>query len=627
MRVCDLTPELLGDMKLLAPWSDDVPCTPPAHLPTLDSIEQIKPDWPTFATLIAKAAQRKYHSVFRRLEIPDRVEVKYWGPQTQHRIELIRGPNWEYTGVLSDLKESVKFWVRGEDYYTATRQVLLVPPPMLQELRRIELRPAYQFYRPPTGSPPDGGPEALRGLRQRVTDLASLNGPVSRISLPFGTDLTLEATVDKELIAASIRPIVENQAPTQIQIAADRLGFSHRFGPMTTRHDFEFEFTDTDGVHALRHVVVDPFPDLPPLVHVMIDGIRKTNQGHYMVTPIAQIPFDGKVADGLSGQPGGLDRVDYTLTYTKMQSSGDVNAQASWLAGVMMPAIGLPNSPGIGIQAWAVADVAQQMTNAAPESASRTIPLETFQQLYRDRGAADVSRAELISRLQSEPTPSNLIKEFVAQPRYETFDLRARMPELKVKDELAVQPRYRMKLTVTATDNNVETGPGVAPNQEPPFTVLVVSEPELLVEVARDEESLHLKTEDAIARLREAKQKLDKTVQELQAANAEQLATFGQRAQEVLEATERAHDQVQEVYNDYSRILRELELNRVTERIIAKVRGEICMPLESVLRHEFVIAAESLKLFGDDLEAAKKPAPETTQQAQARLDRLIARLA
>jgi hypothetical protein len=51
------------------------------------------------------------------------------------------------------------------------------------------------------------------------------------------------------------------------------------------------------------------------------------------------------------------------------------------------------------------------------------------------------------------------------------------------------------------------------------------------------------------------------------------------------------------------------------------------MPLESVLRHEFVIAAESLKLFGNDLEAAKKPAPETTQQAQARLDRLIARLA
>ena len=337
--------------------------------------------------------------------------------------------------------------------------MLLVPPPTLQELRRIELRPAYLYHRAPTGS--DGGPAALRGLKQRMTDVASLNGPVLRISLPYGTDLTLEATVDKELTDVILRPVGESSTSSRVELAKDRLGFQHRFGPITNKLDFEFEFTDTDGVRSMRHVVVEPLADSPPMVHVMIDGIRKTTQGHYLVTPVAQLPFDGKVADGLAGQLGGLDRIDYSLTYTKMQSTGDINTQAGWLAGSLLPAIGTPSFQNLGLQAWAVLDVSQQLTNAAPEAASRSFPMESFQQLQQSRSANDVSRAELLTRLQQDPKVGALIKEFTVQPRFESLDLRSRMPELKIKDELAVQPRYRMKLTVTATDNNVETGPGI----------------------------------------------------------------------------------------------------------------------------------------------------------------------
>jgi ABC-type transporter Mla subunit MlaD len=153
-----------------------------------------------------------------------------------------------------------------------------------------------------------------------------------------------------------------------------------------------------------------------------------------------------------------------------------------------------------------------------------------------------------------------------------------------------------------------------------------VSEPELLVEIAREEEALHLKTEDTISRLREARQKLEKTAEEVRAAGAEQLPTLAQRSQEVLDGIEKSRDVIQEVFNDYSRILRELELNRVSAKLVQKVRGEICMPLESALKSDFVLTSESLDAYRKELEATKKPTADQTQQAKDRLDRLIEKL-
>ena len=63
------------------------------------------------------------------------------------------------------------------------------------------------------------------------------------------------------------------------------------------------------------------------------------------------------------------------------------------------------------------------------------------------------------------------------------------------------QPRYRLKLWVTAADNNIETGPAVASSKER-FNLVIVSENELLAEIAKEEESLHLKLEQAVDKLR-----------------------------------------------------------------------------------------------------------------------------
>ena len=166
---------------------------------TLASLRQV------FATLIERANEQGHRVLYRRLEVPERVEVKYWGTQTSGKLDLLRGPGWEYSGT-ADLKESVKFWARGADYYTTTRSIVLVPPPALQQLTKIEHRPAYLYHRPPLGNPPEGGPMALKGLKQKVEDVVSLNGPTSRITLPAGTDLVLDGQLDKELQTVLLKP-------------------------------------------------------------------------------------------------------------------------------------------------------------------------------------------------------------------------------------------------------------------------------------------------------------------------------------------------------------------------------------------------------------------------------------
>jgi len=577
-----------------------------------------------FDVLEARAAEPGFRSTLRRLEVPERVEVKYWGAQTSNRMELLRGPGWEYAGTLADLKETVKFWARGADYYTATRSITLVPPPSLQQLRRTEYRPAYLYHRPPT----DGGPPALRGLRQKVEDLVGLNGTTSRLAVPEGTDLILEGQLDKELESVILRPRTraadDRFAAQALPLTDDRLGFRHRIDGVNAPLDFDLEFTDTDGVKSARHVVIDAVRDLPPVVNVVIDGIRKTNQGPYLVTPLAMIPFEGKAIDGLSGALGGLDRLDYSLTLSRVESATAVGERAAWLAAALLPTAA--GGEQLITSAAATAEAARVVAAISAETTGRTFPLESFQQRVREAAQRDVPRAELTRRLEQPPGPAPLIRELVLQPKFEYLDLRERLPELKARAEDEVQTRYRMRLTVIATDNNIETGPGVAANKEPPFTVLVVSEAELLVEIARDEEALHLKTEDAVARLREARQKLEKVAEELPAAGNDALTTFAQRAQEVAEAVVKARDVVQEVATEYNRILRELELNRVSARIVEKVKGEICLPLDSALRGEFVRAEESLEVYRKELDAARKPDDPLTAQAKDRLDRLIAKL-
>ena len=124
--------------------------------------------------------------------------------------------NNEFAGTLSDLKETVKFHARGENYYTPEKQITLVPPPMLTELKRDEYHPAYLYHKAPFAEAKrparraeavPGRPAKLKGLKHVLRDQAvSLTGDRSRFDIPMGAEFVLYGRSDKELMEAKILP-------------------------------------------------------------------------------------------------------------------------------------------------------------------------------------------------------------------------------------------------------------------------------------------------------------------------------------------------------------------------------------------------------------------------------------
>jgi hypothetical protein len=635
----DLTPELVGSAVPSLPRKQIDPRSDDSTAWTLDRVDELRqqPDVqarlradPTGfdqlnelfdKQLPARAAEPGMGRRFRQLEVPERVTVAYWGAKTSNETSLNLGRDQEYAGPLTDLRESVKFRVKAVDYSTPARTITLVPPPMLTKLTRDEDRPAYLFHRPPL----DGGPAALKGLRQHVADLGvSLSGPVSQFTVPAGTDVVLVGQVDKPLLKAALRPRSAKGTaagePVTLQLGDDKVGFKHAFPALAAEQDFDLEFTDTDNVVSRRHVRIEPVKDSVPRINVLIDGIRKTPAG-YMVTPVANIPFAGTVADN-----SGLDKVEYSLTVQRLETSATVAAQAATAASAITNFAGL--DPASLLAGMAGAGEATRLLAAGPDPKPVTFPLRSFEEMVAERKLKDVLLAALKEQLAGPPPErSPLIPQFEVKPQLEGLDLRDRMPDLKVKEQSQIQPRYRMRLTITATDNNVETGPGVGQNKEPPFTVLVVDESELLIEIAKEEQNLHFKMEDTVTRLRDARLRLEKMAEELPALPDPQLGTMAIRAQEVQETTTKARDVVQEVLTDYSRLLREMELNRVMPKLVEKVKGEIVFPLEGALRQEFVKADEAQDAYRKALEGGRKPDAAATQQVQQSMDQLIERLA
>ena len=84
----------------------------------------------TFDALNVTADDPAMSRKLRRLIIPREVTIFYWGQKIDNNMPLTRQQDAnEYTAVVTDLKESVKFYVKGEDFITSpNRTITLVPP-------------------------------------------------------------------------------------------------------------------------------------------------------------------------------------------------------------------------------------------------------------------------------------------------------------------------------------------------------------------------------------------------------------------------------------------------------------------------------------------------------------------
>ena len=134
---------------------------------------------------------------------PQEVTLVYRSNRATNTSTLTPTAGNQFSGNFAELKESVSYTVRGEDYVTARREITVVERPRVDSLESREERPAYLFYLPPT----DGSPEDVRLKRQPLeASKLSVSGDTTTLEVPAGTLVVLEGQADQAARRASTSP-------------------------------------------------------------------------------------------------------------------------------------------------------------------------------------------------------------------------------------------------------------------------------------------------------------------------------------------------------------------------------------------------------------------------------------
>lgn len=600
--------------------------------------------------LEAKAAEASMSRKVRKLKIPDDVELFYWGAKTRVDMKLKAEANNEFSGTLSDLKETVKFYARGENYDTPTKQITLVPPPMFTELKRDEFHPAYLYHKAPFAQanelpvdqqPYGADPTKLKGLKHVLREQAiSLTGDRSRFDIPMGTEFVIYGTTDKNLQAAEIRPKpgkfpgieaeVTDPDPIPLTIEGEhtiRFEFTTANKMLVTRQtEFDIFLRDTDNVTSKRTIQIVVEDDRPPEVDVVVDVIRKVGSV-YMCTPQALIPFtkESKVRDDK-----GLNRVDYVFSYYEVEPMAVTVKRAEFATWYFNNPPGMPN---LGNLAYRLAVHGETEARIRPTTSTieNSVPVPSFLEEYTKRPLA---LADIKARLEGpRPTGTDLtVINLVAYPpdavrEEHGFDLRKVAPGLKKPTESEAQRTYMLTLNVSAVDTNVEGAkPGKANNKET-LVFKLVSDGELLTEIAREEAGLADKLDDAIRRMADVDNKLRSMVGRFSGLNTPEAFIAEQtRANEIHEQLSKGKDIAAEVSTDYSRILLEFRANRLPEHLIRDVENKVVNKLNDVLTNDFPQTEEAYGKLHGELGASRKPEVEVAFGAQSKVTILLAKL-
>jgi hypothetical protein len=278
--------------------------------------------------------------------------------------------------------------------------------------------------------------------------------------------------------------------------------------------------------------------------------------------------------------------------------------------------------------------------NPPEDRKPETATLTTFTEEMHKRSRADLTKVELTGRLkQPSRTKAALLTDFTLDADREVFDLKVHAPQLKEPNELTIQPKYRLRLWIVATDNNIEGGPRTSESKER-FSFIVVSETDLLAEIAKEIEGLHLKLEQMQNKLKDSHTKLKQVITELD--DKEFLKAQGSSEAEAQKTVERTYSALgtrvleigdvvgagaitaREGHTDFKRIIREEEVNRINPNRIDKER-HVAKLLDLVLNQEFVRAEDAQRDFQKALDA-KKTDKKLAAEAREKLEELIRRV-
>jgi hypothetical protein len=207
------------------------------------------------------------------------------------------------------------------------------------------------------------------------------------------------------------------------------------------------------------------------------------------------------------------------------------------------------------------------------------------------------------------------------------FDLRRVAGGLKRASEAEAQRTYLLTLNVVAVDTNVEAAkPGVGQNKET-MVFKLVSDGELLTEIAREETSLAEKLEDAIRRLADVDSKLRSMVARIPGLNQpEQFLPEQTRANELAEQLSKAKDVTAEVFTDYSRILKEFRVNRLPKHLIDQMNEKVVAKLGDALATDFPGVEGDYGRFHGELSGNRQPPAELVFGLQQKIVVLLNKL-
>jgi hypothetical protein len=350
----------------------------------------------------------------RKLVIPQTVMLYYEGASMDGSGPLEPRDNNEYFGTFrTDVHESIRFTVNGEDFYTPYKRIELVPPPRLVKLSREEFQPAYIYHR----APEQAGPAVLKGKRHLLHNLDVPGDDRPVISVPAGTTLILTAEADKDLKEVRIEWRVNQPAPEgaakepkkadevhvleHVPIADDRR-FQVSFDNVTKPIQVDFEFTDTTRLKGRRQVQIQPVADAVPVVDVQVEVLRKTNQG-YLITAWNLVPFSGKVTDD-----HGLSRLEYEFTVTPILSQPANPVTPAEGAGALQLA-GTDPTTLLAAPAYLLTWLRSRGAEAEPApSKPYRVPLETFRERLQNWPPEELPLAVLLPDLQKGPSLPHL---------------------------------------------------------------------------------------------------------------------------------------------------------------------------------------------------------------------------
>jgi hypothetical protein len=482
-------------------------------------------------------------------------------------------------------------------------------------------------------------------------DVSNFGSDVSRIDVPAGTDVVLTGQLAGRAEGASvvladkdgvrIKPFKEGDPVQQVELTWKDDTFRAVFNDVRFEQNLLFQFKDIDGVAGSRQIILKPKDDAPPeLIDVAPDTVRKTKDG-YIVSVSARVPFGGRIRDD-----NGLAGVRYAYTLTKIDMGQRINPDALRM---YLAAIPLQASRASLLLSGLLYATAQREGFKAQEAdtglhpVTRMPSLPGFERALKDRAELRDGRPELLplaevkdllGKKQRLPYRS-LLADLELKPDVWSaaesdplaFDFPVWQLKLKALGQREIQQRYKMQLWVEAVDTDVDSEvekdgqtprPHVSPSKEK-FTFLVVSEPELLTEIGKEEEELRVKMDEVFNVVQEAEAKVIRETLDLASLGIkrEVLGPMSGRMETVDQLLDKQLQKSKEVYVDYSRILKELRINQVDPNMVSRVDKGIVTPLGD-LELEFGRTRDAIGKFRkalEDARAANAANQETTLAA------------